>query len=80
MLNSMLPVLASSAAIPEQVVTLTFSPFWVPSLFLTALTLACGALWFLAGADREARRTAIAAPLRLAFTRTLHREHGSHAA
>jgi hypothetical protein len=77
----MLPVLASSAAIPQQVVTLTFSPLWVPLLFVAALTLTCAALWFLAGADRAAHRTAaVPAPIRLAFVRPLHGEHGSRAA
>src|SRR5690606_2672498 len=47
MLSSVVPTL-TSAAIPDQSVTLTLSPFWVSSLFLTALVLACGALWFLA--------------------------------
>jgi len=77
----MLPVVAASAAVPQQVVTLSFSPLWVPSLFVAALTLACGALWFLAGADRASRRSVPAhVPVRLAFARPLHREQGSHAA
>ncbi|HEY8516522.1 MAG TPA: hypothetical protein VIS07_13505 [Candidatus Binatia bacterium] len=69
MLSSVVPTL-TSAAIPDQSVTLTLSPFWVSSLFLTALVLACGALWFLANMYREShRRTAPAAPMRVAFPR-----------
>lgn len=67
MLSSIVPAL-STAAIPEQTVTLTISPFWLSSLFLTALALTCGVLWFLAQMDRESHRTtATAMPLRLAF-------------
>ncbi|MEW6271285.1 MAG: hypothetical protein AB1689_18545 [Thermodesulfobacteriota bacterium] len=78
MLSSIVPIL-SSAAIPEQTVTLTISPFWLSSLFLTALALACGALWFLAHMDREShRQTVTATPLQLAFPRPSASEaHGT---
>lgn len=81
MFASMLPNFVSSASLPDQVLTLSFSPLWVPALFVAALTLACGALWFLAHADRVGRRTTARhaeAPL---FSRgPLHGEPSGHAA
>ncbi len=83
MLSSMLPTVTSSAAIPDQVLTLSFSPLWVPALFLAALTLACGALWFLAQADRVSRRARAPreeAPALFVARGPLHHEPSGHAA
>lgn len=56
MVTSVIPLLSSSAAIPEQTMSLAFSPLWLTSLFVTALALSCGVLWLLANADRVSRR------------------------
>ena len=55
MLTSVVPIMASPAAIPDQVVTLTFSPVWTAVLFVAALALACGAMWLLKGLERRSR-------------------------
>lgn len=55
MLTSAIPVLASSAAIPDQMVTLTFSPVWTVVLFAAALALTCGAMWLLRDVERRSR-------------------------
>lgn len=57
MLTSALPLVASSAAIPTQVMTLTLNPVWSATLFLTALVLTCGALWLLKNVELESRRS-----------------------
>jgi len=54
-LSSILPVLASTAAIPSQTVTLTINPFWSVALFGTALVLTCGVLWLLKNVERSSR-------------------------
>lgn len=69
MLTSVLPVLASSAAIPDQVMTLTFSPVWTIALFATALALTCGLMWLLKNLEHESRSTTDRTPLTLAFPR-----------
>jgi hypothetical protein len=53
-----LPVLASSAAIPTQVVTLTLNPMWSVALFAAALVLTCGVLWLVKNVE-QGSRTAI---------------------
>lgn len=58
MLTSLVPVLASPAAIPDQVVTLTFSPVWTLLLFAAALTVTCAAMWLLKGVERRSRNIA----------------------
>jgi len=55
MLTSVIPVLGAPAAIPDQVVTLTFSPVWTAVLFAVALTLTCGAMWLLRNVERRSR-------------------------
>jgi hypothetical protein len=55
MLTSVLPVVASSAAIPDQLVTLTFNPIWTIALFAVSLVLACGAMWLLKDLERQSR-------------------------
>lgn len=70
MLTSVLPVLASSAAIPSQTVTLTFNPIWSVTLFGTALVLTCGVLWLLKNVERKSRTTTRdRVPVTLAFPR-----------
>lgn len=70
MLTSVLPVLASPAAIPDQVVTLTFSPVWTIALFATALVLTCGAMWLLKNVERKSRTASRdRAPLTIVFPR-----------
>lgn len=56
MVTSVLPVLASSAAIPTQVVTLTLDPVWSVALFGTALVLTCGILWLMKNVERGSRQ------------------------
>mgnify|MGYP000517407237 CR=1 FL=1 len=70
MVTSILPMLASVAAIPDQTLTLTFSPIWTSALFALALVLTCGVLWLLRKVESSSRvpsreRT----PLSLAFPR-----------
>lgn len=55
MLTSAIPVMAFPAAIPDQVVTLTFSPVWTVVLFAVALALTCGAMWLLRNVERRSR-------------------------
>lgn len=55
MLTSVIPVLASPAAIPTQVVTLTFSPVWTVLLFVASLALTCGVMWLLKNVEHDAR-------------------------
>ena len=55
MLTSVLPVVASAAAIPEQTLTLTIAPLWSVALFGTVLVLACGALWLLKNVELTSR-------------------------
>lgn len=55
MLTSVIPVLGSQAAIPDQVVTLTFSPMWTVVLFAAALALTCGAMWLLKNVEQRSR-------------------------
>ena len=70
MLTSVLPVLASSAAIPSQVVTLTFSPVWTVTLFAAALVFTCGALWMLRNVELGSRKqTRSRVPVALPFPR-----------
>jgi len=54
-LSSILPVVASAAAIPSQTVTLTFSPMWSSVLFGSALVLTCGLVWLLKNVERSQR-------------------------
>lgn len=56
MVTSVLPMVASSAAIPEHVVTLTLDPMWSATLFLTALVLTCGGLSLLKNVELRSRR------------------------
>ncbi|MBY0278620.1 hypothetical protein K2Z84_25080 [Candidatus Binatia bacterium] len=70
MLTSMMPVLASSAAIPDQVVTLTFNPTWTFVLFAAALALTCSAMWLLKNVERRSRNvTRERTPLTIVFPR-----------
>jgi len=55
MLSSAIPALASPAAIPNQVVTLTFGPVFSVVLFAAALALACGAMWLLRNVEQRSR-------------------------
>lgn len=55
MLTSMMPIVASSAAIPDQVVTLTLSPIWSVVLFVASLALTCGLMWLLKNVEHDAR-------------------------
>ena len=55
MLTSVMPVLASPAAIPDQVVTLTFSPVWSVLQFAVSLALTCGVLWLLKNVEHDTR-------------------------
>jgi hypothetical protein len=57
MLTYALPLVASSAAIPTQVLTLTLNPMWSAALFATALVLTCGALWLLKNVELASRRS-----------------------
>ena len=71
MVTSVLPVLASPAAIPGQVVTLTLDPVWSVALFGTALVLACGLLWLLKNVEHASRKALHDRTSRtLAFPRT----------
>jgi len=54
-LSSILPVAASSAAIPSQALTLTFNPAWSVALFGSALVFTCGLLWLLKNVERRSR-------------------------
>ncbi len=66
MLTSVMPIMASSAAIPEQVVTLTISPVWTVVLFVAALALTCGLMWLLKNVEHDTRTgQADHVPLRL---------------
>jgi hypothetical protein len=70
MVTSILPVLASPAAIPSQAMTLTFSPIWMVALFGTALVLTCGAMWLLKNVERQSRSVPRERrPISLAFPR-----------
>lgn len=70
MVTSVLPVLASSAAIPTQAVTLTLDPVWSVALFGTAVVLVCGLLWLLKGVEQSSRKVLRDRPARtLAFPR-----------
>jgi len=70
MFTTSLPLVASSAAIPTQVMTLTLNPAWSAALFVTALVLTCGALWLLKNVELESRRSARGRQARpLAFPR-----------
>jgi len=69
MVTSVLPLVASSAAIPERMVTLTLDPFWSAILFVTALVLTCGALSLLKGLELRSRRIARRTARTLAFPR-----------
>ncbi|MFN8602727.1 MAG: hypothetical protein U0842_19865 [Candidatus Binatia bacterium] len=53
MLTSVMPVLASPAAIPDQVVTLTFGPMWTVLLFAASLALTCGLMWLLKNVEHD---------------------------
>lgn len=52
MLTSVMPALAP-AAIPDQVVTLTFSPVWTVMLFAASLALTCGLMWLLKNVEHD---------------------------
>jgi hypothetical protein len=69
-LTSVLPVVTSTAAIPAQTVTLTFSPVWTVTLFAAALVFACGALWMLRNVEIRSRKQARSrVPVTLPFPR-----------
>jgi hypothetical protein len=53
--SSILPVVASSAAIPSQALTLTYAPLWSVALFGSALVFTCGLLWMLKNVERRSR-------------------------
>ena len=55
MFSSILPVAASSAAIPSQALTLTFNPIWSVALFGSALVFTCAVLWLLKNVERSSR-------------------------
>lgn len=55
MLSSILPVAASSAAIPSQALTLTINPFWSVALFGSALVFTCAVLWLLKNVEHRSR-------------------------
>jgi hypothetical protein len=55
MFTSVMPIMASSAAIPDQVVTLTISPVWTVALFVASLALTCGLLWLLKNVEHDTR-------------------------
>jgi hypothetical protein len=55
MLTSVMPIMASSAAIPDQVVTLTLSPIWSVVLFVASLALTCGLMWLLKNVEHDSR-------------------------
>ncbi|MBM4246037.1 MAG: hypothetical protein FJ148_19925 [Deltaproteobacteria bacterium] len=55
MFSSAIPALTSPAAIPNQVVTLTFGPVWTVVLFAAALALTCGAMWLLRSLEQRSR-------------------------
>ena len=55
MLTSVMPIMPSSAAIPDQVVTLTLSPVWSVVLFAAALVLTCGVMWLLKNVEHDTR-------------------------
>lgn len=55
MLTSVMPIMASSAAIPDQVLTLTLSPVWTVVLFVAALALTCSLMWLLKNVEHDSR-------------------------
>jgi hypothetical protein len=55
--TSILPMLAPVAAIPEQTLTLTFSPLWTSALFASVLVVTCAMLWLLRNVERSSRAT-----------------------
>ena len=55
MLTSVIPIMASGAAIPDQVVTLTLSPIWSVVLFVASLALTCSLMWLLKNVERDSR-------------------------
>ena len=70
MFSSILPVVASSAAIPNQTLTLTINPIWSVALFGSALVFTCAVLWLLKNVERSSRSMSRRTPVSLGFPPT----------